>query len=168
MKRDDAHDPRAIANKILEIRQETGEPMTLMQLIKLVYIADGWSMALRGKPLSKHNPQAWQYGPVYPTAYTAFKQFGARPITAPAYVKGTNVPFEEEFSTEEEELLRAVVNSYGKLSAFALSNLTHQPDTPWSKAFEKGAYTEINAEEMRSHFEGLREKRLGNRTAAPA
>lgn len=160
MERSSAHDPRAIANKILDIREETGKPLTVMQLIKLVYIADGWSLALLGKPLSKHNPQAWQYGPVYPRVYTAFKQFGSKPVTEPAYIKGTSTPYAEQFTDDEENLLREVVDAYGKLSAYALSSLTHQPGTPWSEAFERGAYTDISLESMKEHFEGLRESRL--------
>lgn len=157
-----AHDPRAIANRILEIRRELNpaQPLTLMQLIKLVYIADGWSLAFQGKPLSNQLPQAWQYGPVYPTVYSAFKRFGSQPITSPAYVKGTDIPYVEEFTAEEEELLRAVVKSYGKLSAFNLSRLTHQRGTPWSQAFDRGIYSEISREEMKSHFLDLRKKRL--------
>ena len=60
--RESAHDPRAIANKILQMREGAGQHLTMMQLIKLVYIADGWSLALLGKPLSKHNPQACSTG----------------------------------------------------------------------------------------------------------
>lgn len=160
MTRENAHDPRAIANRILDIRAGSGAPVTLMQLIKLVYIADGWSLALRGKPLSKHNAQAWQYGPVYPTVYTAFKNFGSKPITAPAYMKGTDVPYVEEFTSDEDNLLRTVVKSYGKLSAFALSSLTHQPNTPWSEAYEQGPYSEISMEKMKAHFEELKGRRL--------
>ena len=158
--RNGAHDPRAIANKILEIRSESGEPLTVMQLIKLVYIADGWSLALRGRPLSDASPEAWQYGPVYPSVYREFRQFGAKPITAPAYVAGTQIPFTEEFTNDEVDLLRAVVKAYGKLSAYALSNLTHQPQTPWSKAYARGAYSEIPVGEIKSHFEELKVKRL--------
>ncbi len=166
MTRDGAHDPRAIANKILEIRTEAGEPLTVMQLIKLVYIADGWSLALHGKPLSSHDPEAWQYGPVYRSVYNDFRQFGSQPVTSPAYVMGSQVPFTEQFSQEEEQLLRAVVKAYGKLSAFALSNLTHQPETPWSKAYSMGAYSEIGLGEMKAHFDTLKEKRLRAKKAA--
>ncbi|WP_114953466.1 Panacea domain-containing protein [Sphingosinicella terrae] len=166
MKRDGAHDPRAIANKILEIRAETGEPTTVMQLIKLVYIADGWSLALRDRPLANQNPEAWQYGPVYRDAYNAFRQFGAQPVTSPAYVRGTDLPYVESFSEDEEKLLRAVVSAYGKLSAFSLSRLTHQPGTPWSDAYENGAYSEISADDMKAHFESLKEKRLAAKASA--
>lgn len=166
MTRDDAHDPRAIANKILDIRAETGAPLTIMQLIKLVYMADGWSLALLRKPLSKETPEAWQYGPVYRTLYNAFAGIGARPVETRAYVRGTEIPLSEEFSDEEDALIRMVVNSYGKLSAYALSSLTHQRGTPWSTAYERGLYADIDMDEMARHFEGLKEKRLVKKTAS--
>jgi uncharacterized phage-associated protein len=158
--RDGAHDPRAIANRILDIRSETGEPLTLMQLIKLVYMADGWSLALLNKPLSKETPQAWQYGPVFRSVYSAFAGIGAKPVSGRAYIRGSQVPVAEEFTADEDKIIRMVVSSYGKLSAYTLSNLTHQPGTPWSTAFEKGSYTDISTEEMRAHFESLKDKRL--------
>jgi uncharacterized phage-associated protein len=158
--RDNAHDPRAIANKILDMRAEAGEPLTIMQLIKLAYIADGWSLALLNRPLSNEAPEAWRYGPVFRSVYNAFSGLGSRPVTGRAYVRGTQIPVTEEFSPEEEAILRMVVNSYGKLSAFTLSNLTHQPGTPWSKAYEKGVYTDIDTAEMKQHFESLKAKRL--------
>lgn len=158
--RENAHDPRAIANKILELRQSSGEPLTMMQLIKLVYIADGWALALLGRPLAKHNPQAWQYGPVYPVLYTALRKFGSQPVIAPVLVKGMDVPYSEDFSSVEESLLKQVVESYGKLSAFKLSSLTHQADTPWSRAMEHGIYSDISADEMKNHFNDLKGKRL--------
>lgn len=168
MTRDAAHDPRAIANRILDIRSETGEPLTLMQLIKLAYIADGWSLALLNKPLSKEAPEAWQYGPVFRSVYNAFSGIGAKPVSGRAYVRGSQVPVADEFTPEEEKLLRMVVGSSGKLSAYTLSNLTHQPGTPWSKAFEKGSYTPIDTGEMRAHFETLKDKRLVQKKPATA
>lgn len=165
MNRDGAHDPRAIANKILDIRAEDGKPLTIMQLIKLVYIADGWSLALRGAPLANEHPEAWQYGPVYRSVYGAFAGAGANPVEGRARVRGTDIPLIEHFSDEEEKLLRMVVDSYGRLSAYTLSNLTHQPGTPWSKAYAQGLYEDIDAREMQQHFLGLKEKRLVGQTA---
>lgn len=160
MIRDGAHDPRVIANKILDLRAETGEPLTIMQLIKLAYIADGWTLALLNKPLANEAPEAWQYGPVYRSIYNAFSGLGSRPVSGRAYVRGTQIPLTEDFSPDEEKILRMVVNSYGKLPAFTLSNLTHQPGTPWSSAYEKGVYSDIDADEMRQHFESLKATRL--------
>ena len=158
--REGAHDPRAIANRILDLRAEAGKPLTIMQLIKLAYIADGWALALLNKPLSGEAPQAWQYGPVFRSVYNAFAGSGSRPVTGRAYVYGTQIPVAEEFTPEEEQILRMVVDGYGKLSAFTLSNLTHQPGTPWSKAYERGIYSDIDTDEMRRHFMSLKDKRL--------
>lgn len=158
--RSNAHDPRAIANRILDIRSETGESLTIMQLIKLVYIADGWSMALLNKPLASETPEAWQYGPVYRTVYNAFSGIGSRPVETRAVVRGTSIPITDNFTAEEENLIRMVVNAYGKLSAFALSNLTHMAGTPWSKAYSRGLYADIDEAEMAEHFESLKAKRL--------
>lgn len=152
MNRNGAHDPRAIANRILDIRAESGKPLTIMQLIKLAYIADGWSLALLDKPLAAEDPQAWQYGPVYRSIYNSFSGTGARPVTGRACIRGTDIPIAEEFSPQEEAILRMVVDAYGKLSAFTLSNLTHQPGTPWSKAYELGPYSTIDGDEMKAHF----------------
>ena len=155
-----AHDPRAIANKILDIRAESGATLSIMQLIKLIYISDGWALTLLAKPLSNETPQAWQYGPVYRSVYNCFSGSGSSPVTSRAAVPGTSLPLASEFSDDEEKVIRMVVKSYGKLSAFALSNLTHQPGTPWSQARERGLYEELDRDEIRSHFENLKEKRL--------
>lgn len=160
MKRDQAHDSRAIANTILDLRAETGKPLTIMQLIKLAYIADGWSMVLGEGPLINEAPEAWQYGPVYRSMYNAFSGIGSKPVSKRAYVKGTEIPIIGKLSEDENKILQMVVNSYGKLSAYGLSQLTHKPGTPWSKAFERAPYTAIDTNDMIEHFKGLKEKRL--------
>jgi uncharacterized phage-associated protein len=159
MNRTNAHDPRAIANRILELRGDDEAPLTVMQLIKLVYIADGWAMTLLGRPLSKADPQAWQYGPVYPELYRAFKRFGPNPVGAPATIASSDVAYKEAFDAEEDGVLRAVLNTYGKLSAFKLSDLTHQPGTPWSKAYQSGVYSTISLRDIKEHFDELKASR---------
>ncbi len=160
MTRENAHDPRAIANYVLKRRNELGKATTLMQLIKFVYLCDGWSLALLGKPLSKHNAQAWKFGPVYPKVYSAFKQFGSSPIAEPARSKETGLPLSSRFSPEEEEVMDSVVKSYGRLSAWQLSSLTHESGTPWSETFdEHGPYSEIDAKVMAAHFKQLEAER---------
>ena len=76
------YDSRAVANSILHNANETGKKLTPMQLIKLVYVANGWSLALLNRPLISEQIQAWQYGPVIPNVYRAFNRFGSAAITA--------------------------------------------------------------------------------------
>lgn len=165
MTRDNAHDPRAIANLILEICKTKGRPLTLMQIIKLVYLADGWSLALLEKPLSKHAPQAWQYGPVFPTVYRAFKRFQSKPIDSPAADSTTGVMVSERFDDSEIALVKQVVDSYGKYHAFQLSEMMHKPGTPWTETFTKsGPYAEIPIDLMAKHFGEIRDQRGVTRT----
>jgi uncharacterized phage-associated protein len=160
MTREGGHDPRAIANKILDICEAKGIRVTLMQLIKLVYLADGWSLALRNEPLSKHNPQAWQYGPVYPTVYKSFKRFGSSAIVEHAADPATGVEIAEPFSEDELALLEQVVDSYGRLHAFRLSEIMHRAGTPWTTTVnESGVYAEIPLAIIAEHFKALRNER---------
>ncbi len=126
-------DSRAVANRMLEMGWKKDTSMTVMQLIKLVYIAHGWHLTLmNGAPLTLDKPQAWIYGPVYPPIYYGCGRTGSRPVTARIVDKTVGFDVVGEFSKETEEIMEAVVESYGKFHAFELSNMTHQEGSPWS------------------------------------
>ena len=55
------HDSRTIANEFLRLAAERHTGLTSTQVLKLVYIAHGWSLALLGKPLIGDEIQAWQF-----------------------------------------------------------------------------------------------------------
>lgn len=157
------HDARAVANAILAEAKKRGKSLTLMQLIKLVYLSHGWSWALLGRPMVKSSVQAWQYGPVYPEVYSAFKEYGSNPIAGPARARLTGVVYSEVFDQDDMDVIDAVLDGYGDLHAFQLSNMMHRPGTPWSVTFDKGgAYSEIDEREIRQHYEGLRDARQGD------
>lgn len=154
------HDARAVANEILRCAARRGIKLTVMQLIKLVYLANGWSLALLDRPLVKQSPQAWQYGPVYPHIYKLLNKFGSNPVNDVVRHKQSGVEFAEAFSDEERDLLEAVVDGYGGMHAFQLSNIMHQPGTPWHVTVsQKGNYAEIPEELIKEHFIELKNER---------
>jgi len=138
-----AFDPKAVANYFLELARRDGESLSPMRLIKLVYIAHGWHYGLLHKPLINEHPEAWRYGPVVPSLYHEFKEFGNEPITRPAMdfdVGSTGVgsfelrPHAPPTSSESSEscaLMDAVWSSYRPFNALQLSEMTHRPGTPW-------------------------------------
>ena len=67
-------DPRAVANRLLELGRERQLTIDPMKVQKLIYYAHGWHLALTGKPLLDRSVEAWQYGPVLPDVYRAFQQ----------------------------------------------------------------------------------------------
>lgn len=154
------HDPRAIANRFLVLARRGGEQLTLMQLIKLVYLAHGWSLAIVGRPLSATLPQAWQYGPVFPQVYKAFKKFGSAPITELAIDKVTGRDFSADFDDDEKRIIQSVYDSYGSMHAFRLSDIMHREGTPWTNTYKSsGQYSAIPNAIISEHFKDLKEQR---------
>ncbi|HEY1718789.1 MAG TPA: type II toxin-antitoxin system antitoxin SocA domain-containing protein, partial [Verrucomicrobiae bacterium] len=55
----------AVANRFIELAQKSDSKLTLMKLLKIVYFAHGWHLALRDKsPLIDDTVEAWKFGPV--------------------------------------------------------------------------------------------------------
>ena len=99
-----------------------------MHVIKLVYLCHGWTLGLKDEPLIAEAVEAWRHGPVVPSTYHTYKAFGGNPITA--------VPQEQdEMCAPQEQLIEAVLDAYKDYSALQLSNITHQPGTPWYETY---------------------------------
>jgi uncharacterized phage-associated protein len=137
----------AIANYFLDLAYRDGETITAMKIQKLVYYAHGWSLAATGQPLIDEAIEAWTYGPVIPSLYHEFKRFGSGPITGKATTVELISPSSRSLrlvtpvvcDAETMELLDTVWEAYGDFSGIQLSNLTHQPGSPWSVVYEKNA-----------------------------
>jgi uncharacterized phage-associated protein len=153
-----SHEPLAIANKVLGVAAERGLPLTIMQLIKLVYFAHGWTLALLGKPLVNGEPQAWQHGPVYPSIYNEFRGSGSRPIERTAKNPFSGTDYEAILSNDEQSVLEQVVAAYGKIHAFELSSRTHQQGTPWDDVYQGGIgkFQPIGNDLIKTHFDTLK------------
>lgn len=152
------HPSATVAREILGIAQQDGRPITLLELIKLTYLAHGWSLALRDEPLVSEAAEAWQYGPVFPDLYHALKSSRANPVS---YVPSPTDGFggaPVRVSAEEASLLRSVYNAYKGLNGVQLSSLTHQPNTPWDKAWRAGRNSAIQNEVIKAHFIELRDR----------
>lgn len=144
--------PLQIANWFLaNIGREAGDLITHLKLQKLVYYAQAWSLAARGKPLFEEDFQAWAHGPVVPSLFRAFRDFGMDPIPGPA-----SVPRLDE---ETVELLTEVLDIYGEHSAKKLEQLTHR-ERPWRDArgdlpAEARSDAVITKAAMRSYYSEL-------------
>jgi len=160
----------AVANRFVEMANESGEPITLMKLLKLIYFANGWHLALANrKSLISDRIEAWKFGPVAPTVYHSFKEYGSGPITdlaedvdRAALAERGELKFHKPILKGGEFIdafMARVWEIYGKLTAFQLSELTHQPGTPWHKVwFELGGSqrkgTDIPDDLIAEYFKG--------------
>ncbi len=110
-----------IAAYVLRLRG----PMDAMKLQKLVYYAQAWSLALRGKALFAEPIQAWAFGPV---TYSLFDRHRGKFVVADI---GDAQP--DSLTSEQQRLVDAVVSHYGRLDGAELSELTHAEE-PWREA----------------------------------
>jgi len=120
-------DARAVAQQILNECWAAGiTSVTPMQLLKLVYIAQGYMLAKNDVPLISEPVEAWQYGPVVRSVYHALRDFRSDPVTHVPYAPMVY------FSPQEIAVMREVAHIYGGADGVKLSAATHQPGTPWS------------------------------------
>ena len=129
------YDVLTVADTILKIAKSRDRKLTPMQLMKLVYIAHGWSLGMRNIDLFQNRIEAWQYGPVIPDLYHATKQFGRRPIPFEMVGDAATV----SVSPADNDFLVDVFEKYGHLSGPQLSYLTHQSGTPWERVYQAGS-----------------------------
>lgn len=133
------NDGRAIANFILDVCESEKRSVSHLSLQKIAFFCHAWSLTSLGKPLIKHQFEAWQYGPVLQYLYRDFRDFERDPITSraeklnPVSGRAEVVPY--QLDDETEQLLRKVIGFYARLSAGTLVELSHVDDGPWHQAW---------------------------------
>jgi uncharacterized phage-associated protein len=159
-----AHSSMAIANEFLKL-QGSEQGLTQMQLQKLAYIANGWNLAINGEPLIAEDVQAWDNGPVYRDLWDHVTGYGSAFITkliSPANKPNffgavqSKEPYSAQLTESERQIVEHVWRRYGRHGAFQLSKMTHQPGTPWYKAyFGRGKNTVIHPDDIKQHYTEL-------------
>lgn len=94
-----------------------------MKLQKLLYYTKAWGLVAGYNPI-KEEFCHWQYGPVIPAVWREYRQFRKDIVDVNASLPAPAL------SQAQRELVEIVVYSYGRLSAFTLSDLTHS-EGPW-------------------------------------
>ena len=133
-------------NRIEEAKE--ADKLSLLKLLKLLYYAEGCSLALNDRSLFSEDIIAWEHGPVVIEVYNKYK---SDPF---------NLPFDDEeddvsdsFSDEDNECLEQVFQVFGAYSAWALRNKTHKEE-PWLEATNNGQSLNhaISRDTMKSYF----------------
>lgn len=143
----------SVANYFIDLAQKEGKPIHLLGLVKRVYIAHGFSLALLGRGLldSRFDKvEAWRYGPVIPSVYHSFKQYKNSPINTGTVVMEWDAIkkepiFDTPVLTKEDEIavVKMVWQRYSAFTDGELVDLTHKKGSPWDICFEEGKNIEI-------------------------
>lgn len=113
-----------VANMFVKLNDtESGDVLTNLKLQKLVYYAQGFSLAIFNKPLFNDEISAWEHGPVVADLYHKLKKYGYRQVKMDEDVS-------DAISQEQRDLITEVNKVYGQFSAWKLRDMTHN-ESPW-------------------------------------
>jgi uncharacterized phage-associated protein len=148
------HIPSAIdvARYLVYLAACESEPefLTHLRLQKLLYYVQGWSLALRGRAMFSERIEAWAHGPVVPSVYPKFAEYGDKPISP------ENMLVSQVLSKDDRELIESVWESYKVYSSSSLRTMTHS-EAPWKDARGKAGTAdrctaEITKDAMKRFF----------------
>ena len=136
------HNPIAIANEFIEMSK--GEGVYLTKLLKLCYVAHGFTLAILHKPLADEYVQAWEYGPVLVSIYHEFKHMGHSLVRKKGQTLTDDysglTDMTSDFSPDERDIIRSVFEGHRGITAQRMTVLTHADDGPWAHAWKEGKY----------------------------
>lgn len=104
---------------------ERVEPITTMELQKLVYYAQAWQLVFHKQPLFLDRIEAWRQGPVTRVLQEAHRG----KLSVASWPRGDS----RNLTPDEVKTIDWVVDKYGGLSAESLSRMSHM-DSPWRVA----------------------------------
>lgn len=123
-------------------------PLTNLKINKLLYYAYGVYLTLFSEHPFDERPEAWMYGPVFPTVYHSLKRYGSRPVTNLIRSEATGNTTDDRLT----EVVDAVLKAYGHLPESALVQATHVPHGPWARVFLPRANRVIADSDITSYF----------------
>ncbi|HEX8905077.1 MAG TPA: type II toxin-antitoxin system antitoxin SocA domain-containing protein [Longimicrobiaceae bacterium] len=143
----------AVADHLIALAHQRGEPINDMQLQKLLYYAQAWHLALYDEPLFPEKFQAWSTGPVIPDLYWRNDQHGNQPLPLPCAVP--------ELPARTLEFLDELSGRYFGLSMWDLHFMVVR-EKPYLNAragvdLHEPCTAEIDEGDMRSYFRELAE-----------
>lgn len=119
--------------------------LTNLSLNKLVYYAQVEALKANPRaPLFVDGIEAWDYGPVEPAVYHAFKGYGDARVTAPC---STTLNQNEDLDSAIG-FVDLVAENYGSLSAFDLVNLSHRLGGAWKTKYTGARGVPITVEDI--------------------
>lgn len=168
------NDAIAIANYFVDKSNSDKDapyPLTLLRLVKYVYIAYGFALALLDKSIIDKRfdkVEAWKYGPVIPSVYHSFKHNCNNKITSKSKIAISEEENGElKFHTPEindddiRKVLDFVWDRYRDKPTSYLIGLLHGSNTPWAYCYPKGQNAEIPEEMTAVYYKSIVDNALG-------
>ncbi len=128
-----------VGNSILSRAFAENIDITPMKLQKLIYFVYRDYLKETNKGLFEERFEAWRYGPVLPSVYQVFKNYGSNSIKNYATEDDGKTVYtvDEDSSPVFKQIMNNVWKEGKKFNGIYLSTLTHRPESAWYKAVRK-------------------------------
>lgn len=109
--------------------------INMTKLQKLLYISYGIFLAVKSYRLTNEHPQAWPYGPVFPTTRNKLLHVDFDSIRI-SDKRFDGLKKDGEFMS----LIALVFQSFGTWTAASLTEWSHRDGTPWSQTVDMKSF----------------------------
>ena len=158
------HSSLLVSDYIIHSIYKHGSKFTPFQLIKLVFISHGRTLAVTNNPLVRDRIEAWKYGPVIPVLYHELKIWkdeivqelnycGTIPDTDDKMDKNRNEFFASILSEDERDIIDVTIQHYGDWGFKNLQILCHEPGSPWDTHYDGKFGTEIPDDTIKKYYQ---------------
>lgn len=123
--------------------------INMTKLQKLLYITYGVFLAVTGERLTNEHPQAWPYGPVFPTTRNKLLKLTLEEI---------QMPEDDSITDDVKACVKLVFDTYGIYNGTYLSSWSHQVGSPWDYTVNSDGFNwgdRIPDEYILSYFKTL-------------
>lgn len=120
----------AVANYIINRCYQNNNPISNLQLQKILYFMWIDYYNATDKTLFWDSICAWQFGPVVPEVYYEYCVYGGRSI---------NIQCETEISKADEPFLDDIIDAYITIPVNVLVDMTHRKNSAWDIVYQGGS-----------------------------
>lgn len=142
-----------MAKFIVGYANNRGFSVNMTKVQKLLYIAYGLCLAVSDTRLVDEHPQAWPYGPVFPTTRNKLLKMDMYSISMEA-------PEFTEIREDDDtmELMDLVFGTFGKWTASELTGWSHKEGSPWENAVSSAGFKwgdRMNDRDIKAYFKSI-------------
>lgn len=151
----------SVANYFIDLAKKDGKEIHPLKLIKLVYIAYGYGLALLDRSIIDYRfdkVEAWKLGPVIPSVYHSFKNYGKNAITDKTvyFTDEDDIITPKLTDDDTKEICSFVWKRYGlNYTDSELVTLLHGNSTPWGLVYIEGMNVPIPEASTKEYYKGL-------------
>lgn len=134
-----------IARYIVNYCSEHNSTVSNLKLQKMLYFVQAEFLVDKGEPCFLERIEAWDFGPVVPEVYRAYKVYGSANIPNGFLEKSSQI------KSDDKNRIDAIVDQCMQYSASQLVEITHH-QSPWVEAYRRGWNNEITLDSIESYF----------------